>query len=181
MISYNTLIVLAGGSLLGASAGLVGCFAILRGRALVGDALAHAALPGVCLAFLVAGQRSLPPLLCGALASGLAGIWLIALLRRHTRIKEDAAIGLVLSVFFGVGIALERMIQNQSASGAKAGLDSFLLGKTAGMLLADVYLIAAVSLLCRRLVCCTRSLNSSPSTRGLPAPRGGPCWGSTWR
>src|SRR6185369_7856542 len=55
-IPYNTLIVLIGVGLLGASAGLVGCFATLRRRALTGDALAHAALPGVCLAFLAWGE-----------------------------------------------------------------------------------------------------------------------------
>ena len=67
MITYNTLIVLVGTSLLGASAGLVGSFAVLRRRSLTGDALAHAALPGLCLAFIVVGERSLPAMLCCAL------------------------------------------------------------------------------------------------------------------
>src|SRR5687767_12817040 len=144
MLSYNTLIVLAGASLLGASAGTVGTYALLRGRALVGDALAHAALPGMCLAFMVLGQKSLPAMLAGALLSGLVGIAIIAALRRWTRIKEDAAIGMVLSVLFGAGIVLSRLIQNRSSTGSKAGLDSYILGKTAGMLASDVYLIAAV-------------------------------------
>src|SRR5688572_17089701 len=81
-IQYNTLIVLVGTSLLGASAGLVGSFAVLRRQALMGDALAHAALPGICLAFLWRGERDLPVLLTGALATGLLGVCLVAALRR---------------------------------------------------------------------------------------------------
>lgn len=151
-LTYNTLIVLAGAGLLGALAGLVGSLAVLRGRALVGDALAHAALPGLCLAFLAVGHRSLPALLAGALVSGLAGVTVIALLRRWTRIKEDAAVGIVLSVFFGVGVTLSRLIQNRTAAGSKAGLDSYILGKTAGMLAADVLLIAGVAAVCLTIV-----------------------------
>lgn len=147
MISYNTLVVLTGTSLLGACAGVVGSYAVLRRRSLTGDALAHAALPGLCLAFLVRGERSLPWMLFGAFLSGMLGIGVIAALRRWTRIKEDAAIGIVLSVFFGAGIALSRAIQNMTVSGSKAGLDSYILGKTAGMLASDVYLIGGVSLL----------------------------------
>ena len=150
MFDYNTRVVLAGVGLLGAAAGLIGCFAVLRGRALLGDALAHAALPGLCLAFLVAGQRHLTALLAGALLSGLAGLGVIAALRRWTRVKEDAAIGAVLSVFFGAGVVLSRLIQNRSTEGSKAGLDAYILGKTAGLLLADVVLtglLAAAALL----------------------------------
>jgi manganese/zinc/iron transport system permease protein len=146
VIHYNTLIVLIGTSLLGASAGLIGTLAVLRGRSLVGDALAHAALPGLCLAFLVLGERSLPAMLLGALVSGVLGVAIIAALRRWTRIKEDAAIGIVLSVFFGAGIVLTRLIQNWFETGSKAGLDSYILGKTAGMTLNDIVWVGGVSL-----------------------------------
>jgi manganese/zinc/iron transport system permease protein len=148
VINYNTLVVLLGTSLLGANAGLVGSFAVLRQRALLGDALAHAALPGLCLAFLLVGERSLPAMQLGALATGVLGVMIVAALRRGTRIKEDAAIGIVLSVFFGLGIVLVRLIQNQTTTGSKAGLDSYIYGKTAGMLASDVYFIAAISLAC---------------------------------
>lgn len=84
MMAYNTAVVLIGVSLLGACAGPVGSFAVLRRRALTGDALAHAALPGVCLAFLLVGQRSFFALLLGALASGILGILVISALRRRT-------------------------------------------------------------------------------------------------
>jgi manganese/zinc/iron transport system permease protein len=141
MLKYNTLIVLAGVSLLGASAGMVGAFAVLRKRALTGDALAHAALPGLCIAFLILRERNVPAMLLGALATGVAGIMIISALRRWTRVREDAAIGSVLTVFFGLGIVLSKYIQNLAGIGSRAGLDSYIFGKTAGMTRADVYLI----------------------------------------
>lgn len=147
-ISYNTAIVLMGAGLLGANAGLVGSFAVLRRRSLMGDALAHASLPGLCLAFLALGERSLPAMQLGALVTGVLGVLIVAGLRRVGRIKEDAAIGIVLSVFFGVGVVLVRIIQNQTATGSKAGLDSYIYGKTAGMIASDVMFIAGVSLFC---------------------------------
>lgn len=146
MLTYNTLIVLIGTGLLGANAGLVGSFAVLRRRALTGDALAHAALPGLCAAFLIAGRRSMPALLAGALVSGVLGVVIISGLRRATRVKEDAAIGIVLSVFYGLGIVLSRIVQDTEGVGNKAGLDSYILGKTAGIIAQDVLLIGGVSL-----------------------------------
>ncbi len=146
MIRYNTLIVLLGVGLLGAAAGPVGAFTVLRRRALVGDALAHATLPGLCIAFVLAGERDLFWLLTGAFVSGLAGVGLLALMARYSRIKEDAAIGVVLSVFFGVGIAMLGVIQKRG--GAHAGLESYILGKTAGLLLSDVYVLAGLAAGC---------------------------------
>lgn len=148
MIGYNTAIVLAGTTLLGANAGLIGCFALLRRRALLGDTLAHAALPGLCLAFWIVGERSLPAMLGGALASGLTGIASVAFLRRYTRIKDDAALGIVLGVSFGLGFALVRIIQTRVSGGSKAGLDHYIFGTAAGMIADDVKLIAAVSAAC---------------------------------
>ena len=145
---YNTQVVLFGVSLLGASAGLIGTFAVLRRRALVGDAVAHAALPGVCLAFLLLRERNLTMMLGGALVSGVLGMLTISLLTRFTRIRQDSAIGTVLSVFPGLGFVLSQMIQQQrfGPTGSKSGLDSFILGKTAGMTLGDAYLIFWVAL-----------------------------------
>src|SRR3569623_1979672 len=152
LLSYNTLVVLAGTSLLGAVSGLVGSFAVLRRRSLTGDARAHASLPGLCIAFLIVGGRSLPAMLLGAFISGILGVACISGLRRWTRIKEDAAIGIVLSVFFGFGIVLSEVIQNQTTGGSKAGLNSYILGYTAGMLLQDVYLIAALAGVCLAVI-----------------------------
>lgn len=143
---FNTRVVLIGVSLLGASAGVVGCFAVLRGRALTGDTLAHAALPGLCVAFLIVGELSLPAMLLGALVSGVLGLGVISLLLRWTRIKEDAALGIVLGTFFGAGVVLSSLIQH--TGGSRAGLESYIFGKTAGILVADVVLIALLALAC---------------------------------
>lgn len=141
---YNTRIVLCGGGLLGLGAGVIGCFALLKKRSLAGDALAHASLPGVCLAYLLLNDRNLPVLLLGALCSGVLGIGVIAGLCRWTRIKEDAAIGVVLSVFYGLGVVLLSVIQQRSSGGNPAGLASFIQGRASGMLLEDVYLLAGL-------------------------------------
>ena len=152
LIPYNTMIVLLGTGLFGLCAGVVGTFAVLRKRSLAGDALAHAAFPGVCLAFMFMQERYLAGLLIGAFLSGLAGIFVISILGKTTRIKEDTAIGIVLSLFYGLGVVFLHMIQNQKTAGSKAGLKSFILGKTAGMSADDLYLITGASLLCLILV-----------------------------
>jgi manganese/zinc/iron transport system permease protein len=145
-LEYNTLVVMAGVTLLGVTSGVVGTFMVLRRRALAGDALAHAALPGLVTSFLIFQRRELGYLLAGALASALLGIAVIAGLRRYTRIKEDAAIGIVLSVFFGLGVVLSRWVQNRSTSASRAGLDSFILGKATQMTLDDVAVIGGLGL-----------------------------------
>jgi len=145
-LHYNTVIVLIGGGLLCTSTGLVGCFAVLRRRALTGDALAHAAFPGACLAFLIWGDRSVPALMLGAFIVGLLGVGVISLLRHGTRVREDSAIGIVLSVAFGVGIVLKVGIQNRVGGGNRAGLDRFMFGQIASMTAQDVYLLAGLAL-----------------------------------
>ncbi|QDT99758.1 metal ABC transporter permease [Gimesia aquarii] len=149
---YNTRIVILGTTLLGMSAGMVGSFALLRKRALMGDALSHATLPGIAIAFIVATTlgldgKSLPVLLVGAALSGLMGIATILLIRNLTRLKEDAALGIVLSVFFGAGIALLGIVQ-QMETGHAAGLESFIYGKTASMVASDAWLIGSAGMTC---------------------------------
>lgn len=149
--SSITTNVMIGTALLGATAGVIGTFAVLRRRALVGDMLSHAALPGICIAFLIMGNRNLIGLSLGALATGLLGIGVMTLIRRWTRTKEDAAIGIVLSTFFGAGIVLLSIIQQQP-SGNQAGLASYLFGETAGITRDDIRLIAGVSIFCMIVV-----------------------------
>jgi manganese/zinc/iron transport system permease protein len=144
-IPYNTLVVLLGTGTLGLASGVVGAFAVLRRRSLVGDAVAHSALPGLAIAFMLSGERHFAFMLVGALVAGLIGGFLITWLQQNTRIKADAAIGIVLSVLFGLGIVLSRIVQDDP-SGRQAGLDSFLLGKTAGMISQDLLLISIVAL-----------------------------------
>jgi manganese/zinc/iron transport system permease protein len=140
----NTRIVLVGAGLLGLAAGVVGVLAVLRRRALVGDAVAHAALPGICVAFLVVGTRSLPAFLLGALIFGLLTTALISLVRSATRVKDDALIAIAIGSVFGLGIMLSGIIQRR-AGGAAAGLDGFLFGKAAGMVRGDATLIAVAA------------------------------------
>lgn len=153
MLDANARWVLAGCTLLGISSGVLGSFALLRRRALLGDALAHAALPGVCLAFMLTGSRGLPALLAGALLAGLAGAFCIQAITRVSRIKEDTALGLVLSVFFGVGIVLLTFIQ-RSEQGNQAGLDKFIFGQAAALVGTDVQIMAG----CATAVCLLAAL-----------------------
>ena len=90
--------VLLGATLLGAVSGLVGSFALLRRQSLLGDALAHAALPGVGLAFLLTGSKHPLPILLGATAAGVLGALFMLAVVRGSRIKTDSAMGIVLSV-----------------------------------------------------------------------------------
>lgn len=149
---YNSRIVVVGTTLLGLTAGLVGSFTLLRKRALMGDAISHAALPGIALAFIMAtwlgaNGKSLIWLLSGATLSGLAGMGSILAIRQSTRLKEDTALGVVLSVFFGGGVSLLGIIQHMEG-GHAAGLEDFIYGTTASMLLSDAQLIGAVALAC---------------------------------
>lgn len=146
---YNTRVVVGGTTMLGIAAGVIGSFTLLRKRALMGDALSHATLPGIGLAFMLsvaAGGtgKSLPVLLLGATASGVLGLGAILLIRNLTRLKEDTALGIVLSVFFGAGVAVLGIVQ-RTGQGHSAGLESFIYGKTASMVAADAALIAAAA------------------------------------
>jgi len=145
-LGYNATLVAVGATLLGVSAGVTGTFLFLRKRALVSDAISHATLPGVCLAFKVmagfgADGRNLLGLLGGSALSAWVGLLCMNWLTSRTRLSEDAAIGAVLSVFFGLGVVLLTIIQTMGV-GRQAGLEGFLLGSTAGMLWADAMIIA---------------------------------------
>ncbi|HYH19301.1 MAG TPA: metal ABC transporter permease [Azospirillum sp.] len=134
---FNTAVVVAGTAALGLAAGMVGTFLLLRRRALISDALSHATLPGIAAAFLLGVAlevpgRSLPLLLAGAVVSGLIGVLTVQAIVRFTRLTEDAAIGIVLSVFFGLGVVLLSHIQALEVGG-QAGLKGFILGQTAAM------------------------------------------------
>jgi manganese/zinc/iron transport system permease protein len=145
-LSFSARNVLAGATILGVTAGVIGCFALLRRQSLLGDALAHAALPGVCLGFLLSGSKAPLPLFLGAMAAGLVGSLFILAAVRWSRVKEDAAIGIVLSVFFGVGIVLLTYIQ-KLPGGNQSGLDKFLFGQAAALVEEDVALMAVLSAL----------------------------------
>ncbi len=146
------LTVLVGTAILGGVSGIVGSFAVLRRRALVGDLLSHAALPGICIAFFIADRREYTYLLVGAFVSGFIGVGLVTFILRWTRTKEDAAIGIVLSTFFGIGIVLLSIIQRQESVGGTSGLERYTLGQAANLTRDDVALIAVVSLVAAAIV-----------------------------
>lgn len=140
----NLWYVAGGSALLGLTSGALGCFAVLRRQSLLGDALAHAALPGVCLAFWLTGSKNLSVLLAGALAAAWVGaLWVVGILR-GTRLKEDAALGIVLSVFFGGGIVLLTALQHRP-NAAQAGLDKFLFGQAAALVPEDLRVLGALA------------------------------------
>lgn len=140
----NAQWILLGCMLLGLSSGVIGSFAYLRKQSLMGDALSHAALPGVCIAFMLTGSKSILLFLLGATIAGLIATFGIGYMTRHTRIKQDAALAIVLSVFFGVGIVLLTRIQH-SGAGNQSGLDTFLFGQAAAMVLSDVMIMGIIS------------------------------------
>ncbi|MFC4167872.1 metal ABC transporter permease [Teichococcus aestuarii] len=160
---YNARVVALGCAAFGLAAGALGCFVLLRGRALIADAAAHATLPGLCLAFILAAgmgwnPRSLPLLMGGAAPTAAPGVLAAAALPRGGRLRDDAAMALVISIGFGIGVALLSVVQSLPVGG-QAGLSSFILGQAAGMSAADAWLIfwlalaalAAVAVLFRPL------------------------------
>lgn len=160
MRDWGTRMVIAGTALLGLASGIIGVFMLLRKRSLLGDALSHAMLPGVALAFLVftvglGWGRSLPLLLMGAAFTGIVGALSVLAITRYSRLKEDAALAIVLSVYFGLGVALLAVINklnlthlNQSGVDGRAGLDHFIFGSATNLMMQDALIIAAVAGFC---------------------------------
>lgn len=135
-----------GALLLGLTSGALGTFAVLRRQSLLGDAMSHAALPGIVGGFLVAGGRSLPAMLSGAMITGLlAALLSLALTRR--RIKSEAALGAALGSGFALGVVLLSYVQRQPGAGG-AGLEVFLFGQAAATLRSDLIVIGALALVC---------------------------------
>lgn len=136
-LSYTDSVVALGALVLGVVSGVVGTFAVLRQRSLVGDALAHAALPGVCAAFLLTGLKDPAALLAGAACAGIVAAVLIVGVERAGRLRPDAAIGVVLSSLFSLGIVLLTAISNRNDAD-QAGLERYLFGQAAGLSERDV-------------------------------------------
>lgn len=146
---YTLRNVALGSAILGVVSGILGCFAVLRRQGLLGDALAHATLPGVCVAFILSGTRVPFVLLVGAAVSASLGALLIIAITNGTRIKQDAALGIILSVFFGAGTVLLTYIAGTGNSG-QSGLDRFIFGQAATIVRSDVItmsILAAAALL----------------------------------
>ena len=139
-----TVYALLASILVGAVCAVVGAFLVLRGMSLLGDAVGHATLPGVCAAFVIVGAKEMGALMIGALVSAFIAALLVGAISDKPRTRPDAAIGIILSVFFGIGILMLSYIQN-SPTAAQAGLDSFLFGNAAAVSREQLYLLAGVS------------------------------------
>ncbi len=134
---YTIRTVALGAAVLGMVSGALGTFAVLRRQSLLGDAMSHAALPGVVLAFMLTHSKAPLVLMLGAAVAGGLGTLLLMAITRTTRIKEDAALGITLSVFFGFGLMLLSLLQ-RNPDARQAGLNKFLFGQAATLLASDV-------------------------------------------
>jgi len=141
---YTLRTITLGTAVLGAICGMLGSFAVLRKQSLLGDAISHAALPGIALAFLITGAKDSGILMLGALISGLIGTFWIRGITSKTHLKSDTALGLILSVFFGFGMLLLTFIQKQPNAN-QAGLDKYLFGQAATLVESDVQIMIIVT------------------------------------
>jgi manganese/zinc/iron transport system permease protein len=146
LFDYTLRTVALGSASLGAVSGALGSFAVLRRQSLLGDAISHAALPGIVLAFLLTGSKATLVLVLGAAAAGWVGTLGVMAVVRTTRIPEDSALGIVLSVFFGAGLVLLTWVQRMPTA-SQAGLDRFLFGQAATLISTDVAVIAGLGAL----------------------------------
>jgi len=144
---YTLRTITLGTAVLGAVTGMLGSFAVLRKQSLLGDAISHAALPGIAIAFLITGAKDSNVLLLGALVSGLIGTFWIRVIISKTHLKSDTALGLILSLFFGFGMLLLTFIQKQPNAN-QAGLDKYLFGQAATLLERDVWMMTIVTGIC---------------------------------
>ena len=144
---YTLRTITLGTAVLGAVCGMLGSFAVLRKQSLLGDAISHAALPGIAIAFLITGAKDSNVLLLGALVSGLIGTFWIRGIITKTHLKSDTALGLILSLFFGFGMLLLTFIQKQPNAN-QAGLDKYLFGQAATLVESDVWMMSIVTGIC---------------------------------
>lgn len=141
LTDYTVRTVALGAAVLGTVSGALGTFAVLRRESLYGDALSHATLPGVVVAFLLTGSRSPGVLMAGAAVAAVAAAGLVLTVVTRTRVKQDAALALVLSVFFGLGTVLLTAVAARGDA-HQAGLDRFVFGQAATMLAEELRVTA---------------------------------------
>ena len=146
---YSFIVVAIGTMLLAMATGIVGTISILKGQSLIGDAVGHASLPGIILAFMISGRKSSLILMLGAIVAGIVAFLLIQIISEGSKIEADTAMAVILSAMFGMGMVLKSYIQgNQKIQGAsQSGLASYIFGQAAYILREDVYIILAVSVI----------------------------------
>ena len=148
LTSYSFIIVGSGTFLLAAIAGAVGCITVLKGQSLIGDAIGHAAFPGIVLSFMLFLQREPVLLTLGAVVSGTTAFMLIQVIKENSKLELDAILAVILSSFFGVGMVLKSHIQGNSAykDAAQSGLSSYIFGQAAYIMKDDVKLILYIGI-----------------------------------
>lgn len=133
-----------GSILLGLTCGTLGSFIVVRRLALMGDALSHAVLPGVVIGFLWNMSKDPLAIFIGATLAGLLGTATVSAITHTTRLKEDAALGMVLAGFFAVGASLLTMTQSLPI-GTQSGIHYFLFGQAAAMGPEDLRLMGVIA------------------------------------
>ena len=146
---YSFIVVAIGTMLLAMATGIVGTISILKGQSLIGDAVGHASLPGIILAFMISGRKSAVILMLGAIAAGIVAFMLIQIISEGSKIEADTAMAVILSAMFGMGMVLKSYIQGNSKyqGASQSGLASYIFGQAAYILREDVYIILAVSII----------------------------------
>ena len=150
--SYNQKVIYLGVVVLGCVSGLAGTFLLFRKRSLLSDTVSHATLPGIAIAFLLLEKatgngKQMIPLMVGAFVSAWLSMQTVRLVRKYSRIKDDAALAITLTLFYGVGIVLLSVIQ-QTPTGHSSGLESYLFGMVASMVISDAYVIIGLAVIC---------------------------------
>lgn len=145
---YSFIVVAIGTMLLAMATGIVGTISILKGQSLIGDAVGHASLPGIILAFMISGRKSSVILMIGAIVAGIIAFMLIQLISEGSKIEADTAMAVILSAMFGLGMVLKSYIQGNSKfqGASQSGLASYIFGQAAYILKEDVYIILTVSI-----------------------------------
>ena len=148
LTGYSFIIVGSGTFLLAAIAGAVGCITVLKGQSLIGDAIGHAAFPGIVLSFMLFMQREPILLTLGAVVSGTTAFMLIQVMKENSKLELDAILAVILSSFFGVGMVLKSHIQGNSAykDAAQSGLSSYIFGQAAYIMKDDIKLILYIGI-----------------------------------
>lgn len=149
--------VLVGTLLIGITASVVGVFGFLRKKALLGDAISHAILPGVAVAFLLSGTKNPLILMLGAVAAGWLATLMIEWIQRTTRFATDTVLAIILCAFFAIGLVLMSVIQG-SDNGGQSGLKDFLFGKVAALTNQDIQLFIIVAVVLMLILLLKRHL-----------------------
>jgi len=150
---YTLFIVIIGTTILGISCGLLGTFGLLKGYSLCGDAISHAALPGIAGAFLLTHTKHPIPLMIGGAITSSIAMFLLNIAQRFTRLKLDTLLGILLSVFFGIGLVGMTIIQKLPLPN-QAALTIFIFGSASTLMPQDIYCMLLVSCLIMIILAC---------------------------